>query len=265
MDLYDGRAFGRRAVLLVLGQIGVGVALSACAPSRPDATPTPPSNTSAAPVGSPAPAASLGPAQSPVVAPASSPAGSPGASPAVSPAASPAASQQGPVSGAAPLPARAPTPGGPPPTVVGTSSGPAPQPNAAGAFVVEGGASPVASPGIAVSPAASPAAASGTPQPAAMVSITADRKFDPAQVTIGRGQLVLWRNISRSPQTVTFDPRLVSNANNVALPSGAQAFDSGVINPGSTYSHAFDTAGDYQYVSLPFESLGMTARVTVQG
>jgi plastocyanin len=64
---------------------------------------------------------------------------------------------------------------------------------------------------------------------------------------------------------VTCDPRLVSDPSKVILPPGAQPFDSGVINSNTTYSHTFDTPGDYQYVSLPFEAQNMTGRVTVQG
>jgi plastocyanin len=94
--------------------------------------------------------------------------------------------------------------------------------------------------------------------------MTADRKFDPAQVTISRGQTVMWRNASRSPQTVTCNPAFASDASHVSLPSGAQAFDSGVVNINTSYSHTFDTPGDYQYLSLPFESQNMFGRVTVE-
>jgi plastocyanin len=251
------RSIARRTLLRALSGVGVGVALSACAPSRPNETATPNPGNAPAPGGTPAPAATLSAASA-----AQSPAAAASVSPAAAPAVAPDANvQPSPVAGAAPLPVGAPTAGGPPPTIVGApGQGPAPQPNAIGGFPVEGAASPVAS------PAASPAAGTGTPTPtpAATVNITADRRFDPAQVSIGRGQAVLWQNIGRAPQTVTCDPRLVSNPSTVILPPGAQPFDSGVINSGSSYSHVFDVPGDYQYVSLPFESQNMTGRVTVQ-
>jgi plastocyanin len=129
-----------------------------------------------------------------------------------------------------------PTPGGAPPTVVGA---PTQQPDATGAAT-----SPVA---------------------AASVTITAELRFDPSLVAIERGQAVVWRNTGRPPQTVTDDPRLVSDPSHVALPAGAQPFDSGVINSGSTWSHTFDVPGEYQYVSLPFEVQNMTGRVSVRG
>jgi plastocyanin len=91
--------------------------------------------------------------------------------------------------------------------------------------------------------------------------IAPDRRFDPGTVAIERGQLVVWRNMSRNPQTVTCDPSRVSDASHIALPPGAEPFDSGVINPNSTFSHTFTVPGEYQYVSLPFETLGMIGQV----
>lgn len=266
MNRHIQRRVGRRTVLVALSQIGVGVALSACAPnSTGGATPTTNPGNAPAPGGTPAPAATLSAAQaqaSPVAGAAAA-----AASPAVSPVAAPDANvQPSPVSGAAPLPLGAPTPGGPPPTVVGApGAAPVAQPNAPGGFPVEGAASPVASPAASPAPAVAAAVGTPTPQPAASVMITADLQFNPAQVTVAVGQSVQWRNASRSPQTVTDNPALVSDPSHVALPAGAQPFDSGVINSGQTFTHTFDVAGDYQYVSLPFESRNMTGRVTVQG
>jgi plastocyanin len=119
---------------------------------------------------------------------------------------------------------------------------------------VEGAASPISSP----APATSSSAA------AANISITPDRRFDPPSVAIGRGQSILWRNTSRNPQTVTCDPARVADPSRVTLPPGAEPFDSGVINPNSTFFHTFTVAGDYQYISLPFEAFNMTGEVTAQ-
>jgi plastocyanin len=47
------------------------------------------------------------------------------------------------------------------------------------------------------------------------------------------------------------------------LPSGAQAWDSGPLNGGQTFSHAFTTPGTYKYFCIPHESLGMLATITV--
>jgi plastocyanin len=64
---------------------------------------------------------------------------------------------------------------------------------------------------------------------------------------------------------VTCDPARVSDPAHVALPPGAQPFDSGVINPNTTFMHTFDIVGEYQYVSLPFEAHNVFGHVTVQG
>lgn len=116
-------------------------------------------------------------------------------------------------------------------------------------------ASPSAAPVAVASPSAAPVAAT--------VTITPDRSFSSAQVSVSRGQTVQWRNQSRSPQTVTFNPALASNPSLVSLPSVAEPFDSGVLNASAVYSHTFDTPGDYQYVSLPYEAQNMVGRITV--
>jgi plastocyanin len=104
-----------------------------------------------------------------------------------------------------------------------------------------------------------------SPQAATTVNISSERRFEPEQLSIASGQVVMWRNASRNPHTVTCDQRLVTDKSRVALPPGAQPFDSGVINPGATFLHRFDVSGDYQYVSLPFESQNVVGRVRVQG
>jgi plastocyanin len=96
------------------------------------------------------------------------------------------------------------------------------------------------------------------------VNISEVRGFDPPEVTIGPGQTVQWRNVGRSPQTVTCDPARISDKSSVILPPFAQPFDSGVINTNETFIHTFDVVGDYQYVSLPFETRHMVGRVSVQ-
>ncbi len=74
-----------------------------------------------------------------------------------------------------------------------------------------------------------------------------------------------WTNTSRSPQTVTDNPVLVSNPNDAALPPGAQPCDSGVVNSGQTFTYAFNTPGDYTYTSLPAELQGLIGHITVGG
>ena len=65
------------------------------------------------------------------------------------------------------------------------------------------------------------------------------------------------------PHTVTDDPSKAAKPSDAALPSGTQAWDSGQLNGGQSFSHTFDTPGDYTYFCIPHESLGMVGRVTV--
>ena len=152
------------------------------------------------------------------------------------PQSAPAAPAVSPVPSSAAIPA--PTPGGVPPTVVGRV---------------------VPSPGVAPVAVASPSVAPA----AARVTITSAPGFDPPLVSVSRGQSVQWVNTGRSPQTVTDDPTRVSNPNSAVLPTGAQPWDSGVLNSGQTFTFVFNTPGDYTYTSLPDELQGLIGHITV--
>lgn len=108
------------------------------------------------------------------------------------------------------------------------------------------------------------AAAEPEIEPAVTVAITPEFTFDPPEVTIRAGEAVEWRNAGRSPQTVTGDPARVRVDGAVSLPEGAVPWDSGVLNNGETFVYAFDTPGEYVYVSLPQAENGMTGRVVVE-
>lgn len=96
------------------------------------------------------------------------------------------------------------------------------------------------------------------------VKMTDDNKFDPATVTISKGSTVTWQNTSSAPHTVTFDPSKAVNKADVELPSGAEPFDSGLLQPGQSFSHTFTVAGTYKYTCVPHETLGMHGTVVVQ-
>ncbi|HEU0114077.1 MAG TPA: plastocyanin/azurin family copper-binding protein, partial [Thermomicrobiales bacterium] len=112
------------------------------------------------------------------------------------------------------------------------------------------------------SPAASPVAAAA-PAPSATVVLTPDFTFSPDKVSIKVGQAVRWVNQGRSPQTVTDDPARATDKSLVQLPSGAQPWDSGVLNWGAAYVHVFDTPGTYGYFSMPQEQKKMAGQVEV--
>lgn len=176
------------------------------------------------------------------------------------------------------IPQPLPSPGGTPPPLVGAAPTEAAAPvsieNPASGGTPEagtpiaGGEMPVTNPQEPAQPAATPAVAPDAATeaaPAAVVTLTADFRFDPAEVTVRVGQAVEWRNEGRSPQTVTADPARVEDPSHVALPAGAQPWDSGVLNAGDTFRYLFEVAGEYEYVSMPQEANGMLGRVIVQG
>jgi plastocyanin len=88
--------------------------------------------------------------------------------------------------------------------------------------------------------------------------------FNPATVTIEKGQTVQWRNTSLITHTVTADETMAGNPANVQLPPGAQSFHSGDIKAGQVWSYTFSVSGTYRYVCLPHEQKGMIGTVIVQ-
>lgn len=106
-------------------------------------------------------------------------------------------------------------------------------------------------------------AAAGQAVDATTVKITAQNAFDPAKVTIPTGGSVVWVNAAAAPHSATFDPAKAASKSDVALPEGAQPFDSGLIQPGQSWTHRFTTAGTYQYVSAANEVPTMKGTVIV--
>jgi plastocyanin len=95
--------------------------------------------------------------------------------------------------------------------------------------------------------------------------MTDQLKFDPATLTVPRGTTVTWRNASQVVHTVTDDPNKAANKADAEVPSGAQTWDSGDVNPGQTFTHTFDTPGTYKYFCQPHETAGMVATIIVNG
>jgi plastocyanin len=101
------------------------------------------------------------------------------------------------------------------------------------------------------------------PEPAATVDMQF-HSFDPVTVAIHKGETVKWNNESLIWHTVTFDPRLAKEESHVALPAGAEPFDSGKLEPGSNFWHTFTVPGVYHYICRPHEHSGMHGTVVVQ-
>lgn len=79
-----------------------------------------------------------------------------------------------------------------------------------------------------------------------------DDSFEPSCIKVTVGQTVTWTNDGANQHTVTSD-------------SGAPAaFDSGTLNAGQSFSHAFSSAGTYGYHCKFHASMGMVGTVIAQ-
>jgi plastocyanin len=100
------------------------------------------------------------------------------------------------------------------------------------------------------------------PDPATTVELHF-HSFDPASVTINTGQTVRWKNTSIIWHTVTCDPAAAKEESHVALPAGAEVFDSGKVPSNGNYWHTFTKPGIYHYICKPHEESGMAGTVVV--
>jgi len=123
----------------------------------------------------------------------------------------------------------------------------------------------VASPSAAASPSAVASPSASAVAQGQTVNMTDTYQFQPATLTVPRGTTVTWMNTGQQQHTVTDDPAKAANRADAQLPNGAQPWDSGLIDAGKTFTHTFDTPGDYTYFCMPHEALGMVARITVSG
>ncbi|HWE04106.1 MAG TPA: plastocyanin/azurin family copper-binding protein [Tepidisphaeraceae bacterium] len=111
--------------------------------------------------------------------------------------------------------------------------------------------------------ASPPDHAPGQPAPSAVVDMHL-HSFEPKTVTILAGEAVLWRNTSFISHTVTADPALAEKPEDVALPPGAQPFNSGNIKSGDVFEKVFTVPGTYKYFCIPHEHAGMLGEVVVK-
>ncbi|PZO19615.1 MAG: plastocyanin [Leptolyngbya foveolarum] len=86
--------------------------------------------------------------------------------------------------------------------------------------------------------------------------------FEPATVTVAKGDTVTWENNKMAPHNVVFD------ANNI--PGGKASADKLsqsklTFSPGESYSSTFDVEpGEYTYYCAPHRGAGMVGKVIVQ-
>lgn len=87
--------------------------------------------------------------------------------------------------------------------------------------------------------------------------------YVPAKLTIQAGTTVTWKNTGATLHDVTTDSSAAQNKNDVALPPGAKAFDSGFMPPGASWSFTFTVPGHYEYACIPHEKDHMLGQITV--
>ncbi|QBQ54317.1 plastocyanin/azurin family copper-binding protein [Nitrosococcus wardiae] len=78
------------------------------------------------------------------------------------------------------------------------------------------------------------------------------------------GETVPWESQSVLVHTVTAVPAKAARAEDVALPRGAEPFNSGLLGPGETFQHTFTVKGTYRYFCIPHEAAGMVGEVIIQ-
>jgi len=91
-----------------------------------------------------------------------------------------------------------------------------------------------------------------------------DMGFVPAAITVNAGDKVVWKNSSPVIHNVVDDASKALSEVDVKLPSGARPFDSGLLQPGQSFSRVFTEPGIYRYVCTLHEGSGMKGVVVVR-
>ncbi len=93
--------------------------------------------------------------------------------------------------------------------------------------------------------------------------------FEPAELTVAVGDAVTW-GFASAGHNVCCRP---DDSDDADLPADAEGFASyapdestggSLVPRGETYQHTFDVPGQYDYVCLPHEDLGMTGTIHVE-
>lgn len=95
--------------------------------------------------------------------------------------------------------------------------------------------------------------------------IPTKRGFQPSRITVPKGAQVIWSNEGTHPHSATDDAALAKNKSDAVLPRGAQAWNSGTLYPGETWTYTFNVPGQYTYFCQYDELKGMIGTVIVTG
>jgi plastocyanin len=98
-------------------------------------------------------------------------------------------------------------------------------------------------------------ALAGCAAPPAGTIVLQDLRFEPSELTVTKGTTVTWLNKDQIPVQIQSDDF-------GATPEVPGQFSSEPLNPGESFTHTFDTAGEFGY-SDPFHPY-ITGKVTVR-
>jgi len=88
-------------------------------------------------------------------------------------------------------------------------------------------------------------------------------EYVPAKLTIPVGTTVVWKNTAKTLHDVTTDADSVQKPGDVLLPPGAKSFDSGFMQPDTSFEYTFSVPGKYIYTCIPHEKDGMVGEIDV--
>ncbi len=97
-----------------------------------------------------------------------------------------------------------------------------------------------------------------------MVTFGDDMRFSPPKIVIDGGGSVLWRNLSHEIHNVVDTPGRSPRPGVMALPDGAEPFDSGFIDGGESFARTFTVPGTYKYVCTLHIANRMVGEIVVR-
>jgi len=101
-----------------------------------------------------------------------------------------------------------------------------------------------------------------------IVEMTPEMTFQPKEISVMVGEVVVWKNTAREPHSVNTVPencRTEDGKRWIKIPAGATAFFSGEVKPGEEFRVRFEVPGTYQYLCTFHEHATMRGTVVVQG
>ena len=96
-----------------------------------------------------------------------------------------------------------------------------------------------------------------------VVEMTVDHRFEPAQISLAKGQSVTWVNRSSETHSTTTVAKKATGTTAPVLPQGAAAWDSGDVTAGRQWTHVFDVPGRYAYFCAYHQAEGEIGQIVV--